>query len=257
MSKPTLKAKRIKRSNLNRNFMFVILMLLLLSCLLVTQSSFALSLKFKEPYAQKIGYAHLQQDLNFSHAQVAFENQDYVYSARLLTALAEKGHAQAEYLLAIQYDAGLGLEKNVFLSFYWYKKAAKAGIDIAQHNVAVAYAQGNGVEADLLKAVTWWKRAAKSGNTDSQFNLGIIYASGRDSIKPDMKKAMKWWRMAAISGDAAAQFNLGAIYANGLGVRSHTCKASHWWKESAKNGFEKAEMALAVLQTKRDYATCR
>ena len=71
-----------------------------------------------------------------------------------------------------------------------------------------------------------------------------------------MKKAMKWWRMAAISGDPAAQFNLGAIYANGIGMNSRTCEASRWWKKSAANGFAQAEMALAVLQTKSDYASC-
>ena len=68
---------------------------------------------------------------------------------------------------------------------------------------------------------------------------------------------MKWWRMAAMSGDPAAQFNLGAIYANGIGMTSQTCEASHWWKKSAANGFAQAEMALAVLQTKSDYASCR
>lgn len=255
--RPVSKAKTLKISNLYRDFYFIFFMLIFLSGLFASQSVSASSSGFKKAFTHEIGYAHQQQRVNFSHAKKAFENQDYAYSARLLAALAEEGHVKSQYLLATQYDAGLGVAKNEYSSFYWYKKAAKAGVGIAQHNLAVAYAQGNGITADLSKAITWWKRAAKAGNTDSQYNLGIIYAAGRDSIKPDLEKALKWWRMAAIGGDAIAQFNLGALYANGIGMSSRTCEASRWWKKSADNGFAQAEMALAILQTKNDYAVCK
>ena len=250
-------AKVLDRSSLYRDLIFTFFLLLFLSGLFASQRVIASNSGFKVSYTQEAGYAHRQQRLNYAQAQIAFENQDYAYSARLLGVLAENGHIQAQYLLATQYDAGLGVARNEKSSFYWYKKAAKAGVDIAQHNLAVAYAQGNGVPADLMKAMTWWKRAAKAGNTDSQYNLGIIYAAGRDSIKPNLAKALKWWRMAAINGDPAAQFNLGALYANGIGMSSRTCEASRWWKKSAENGFAQAEMALAVLETKNDYEVCR
>lgn len=257
LSKTVTKVKTQKISSLYRDYLFTFLMLLFLSSLMVSQSIFAATMNIKNTYANKVGYAQLQQNNNFTQAQIAFENQHYAYSARLLEVLAEKGHVQAQYLLATQYDTGLGVEKNVSTSFYWYKKAAKAGIDVAQHNLAVAYAQGNGTEANLAKAITWWKRAAAAGNTDSQYNLGIVYAAGRGAIKPNLEKALKWWRMAAMGGDAIAQFNLGALYANGIGMSSRTCEASRWWKKSAANGFTQAEMALAVLETKEDYDICR
>ena len=251
------KVKTEHISILYRNYFFMFFMLLFLSSLFAVQTAIASSLSFKETISHQVGYAHLQQGVEFSQAQTAFENQDYAHSARLLSPLALNGHVQAQYLLATQYDLGLGIKRDEFLSFHWYKKAAKAGIGIAQHNLAVAYAQGNGIEADLTKAIKWWERAANAGNTDSQYNLGIIYAAGRDSVKPDLDKALKWWRMAAINGDPAAQFNLGALYANGIGMSSRTCEASRWWKKSAANGFAQAEMALAVLVTKRDYSNCR
>lgn len=251
------KVKTLKLSSLIRDFFFTFLMLLFLSGLIASQSVLASSSSFKISYTHKVGYAHQQQRANYTQARTAFDNQDYAYSARLLSILAEEGHVESQYLLATQYDAGLGVAKNEFSSFYWYKKAAKAGIDVAQHNLAVAYAQGNGITADISKAITWWKRAAKAGNTDSQYNLGIIYAAGREHIKPDLEKALKWWRMAAMNGDAIAQFNLGALYANGIGMSSRTCEASRWWKKSADNGFAQAEMALAILETKQDYAACR
>lgn len=249
--------KVLEISNLYRNYVFIFMIFILLSGLMMSQNVSASNSSLKVTFSDDAGYTLQQQQADFSQAQIAFENNDYAYSARLLSPLAKNGHIQAQYLLATQYDAGLGVKKNENTSFHWYKKAAKAGIDIAQHNLAVAYAQGNGIEADLLKAITWWKRAANAGNADSQYNLGIIYASGKGSIKPDLEQALKWWRMAAINGDAVAQFNLGALYANGIGMSSRTCEASRWWKKSAENGFAQAEMALAVLETKNDFAICR
>lgn len=254
---PTTKIRVLQRSDLNRNYFFVFMMFFLLSSLFVSKNILASISNFEVSYSHSIGHAHQHQQANFSQAKTAFKNQDYAYSARLLSSLAENGHVQAQYLLATQYDAGLGVKRNESSSFYWYSKAAKAGVSIAQHNLAVAYAQGHGITADLNKAITWWKRAAKAGNSDSQYNLGIIYAAGRDSIKPDLGQALKWWRMAAINGDAAAQFNLGALYANGIGMSSRTCEASRWWKKSAANGFAQAEMALAILENKVDYEVCR
>lgn len=257
LPKTVTEVKSLDKSSVFSDFLFISLIMLFLISLLVSQRVLASSSSFKVSFSHEVGSAYHQQRDNFSQARIAFENKDYVYSARLLTALAEMGHVRAQYLLATQYDAGLGVEKNEFSSFHWYKKAAKAGIGIAQHNLAVAYAQGNGIKPDLFKAIKWWKRAANAGNTDSQYNLGIIYAGGRDSIEPNLKKALKWWRMAAIGGDAIAQFNLGALYANGIGMSSRTCEASRWWKKSAENGFTQAKMALAVLETKKDYEVCR
>ncbi len=251
-------AKTVKISGLYRDFLFMFLMPLFLSSLLAYQNAFAFSSSYKEAVTREVGYAHLQRHSNFSHAQMAFENQDYVYSAKLLSTLAEQGHIQAQYLLATQYDTGLGVKRNTASSFYWYKKAARAGIGAAQHNLAVAYAQGSGTQQDLIKAITWWKRAANKGHIDSQFNLGIIYATGKGIVEPDMKQALKWWRMAAINGDAAAQFNLGALYANGHGSTPvKTCEAVHWLQRSEKNGFKQAHNALTQMKGSVDLSECK
>lgn len=255
-SEPVSQVKRLKISDLYRDFIFSFVILLFLASLFASKSSLAAYSVSKNDTSYTVGFAYKQQIVNYSQAKYAFEKQNYTYSASLLTELAENGHIQAQYLLATQYDAGLGVAKNKATSFYWYKKAALAGADIAQHNVAVAYAQGQGVKQNLKNAIVWWKRAARAGNTDSQYNLGIIYAAGRQSVRKNLPEALKWWSMAANSGDAMAQFNLGALYANGFGVTSRTCEASRWWKKSAANGFAQAELALAVLEDKQGYKAC-
>jgi len=112
-------AKALEISTLHRDFLFIFFMLLFLSSyLFIPQRALASNSNFKVSFTDEVGYAHKQQRTNFSQAQIAFENQDYIYSARLLTALAENGHVQAQYLLATQYDAGLGVDENLSHSFY-------------------------------------------------------------------------------------------------------------------------------------------
>lgn len=250
-------SKALKASVLYRDYSFTLMILIFLTSLLAYQNVFASSSMQKTVFSQNIGYTQQHQRADFAEAKIAYDNQDYIYSSRLLSILAEQGHDKAQYLLATQYDVGLGVDIDKQAAFTWYQQAAWAGLRVAQHNLAVSYAKGQGTEINLSKAIYWWKRAAKSGNTDAQYNLGIIYASGHGSIEPNLAKALKWWRMAAMGGDAVAQFNLGALYANGIGMSSRTCEASRWWKKSAENGFAQAEMALAILQTKSDYAICQ
>ncbi|MCK5721862.1 MAG: sel1 repeat family protein, partial [Gammaproteobacteria bacterium] len=122
--KTEFRVKSLEISTLYHDFLFVFFMLLFLSSFLFTpQRALASNSNFKVSFVHEVGYTHKQQRTNFSQAQISFGNQDYSYSARLLTALAENGHVQAQYLLATQYDVGLGVDKNSSLSFYWYEKA--------------------------------------------------------------------------------------------------------------------------------------
>ena len=95
LSTKVSKAKALKRSPLYRDFLFSFFILFILSAIFVSQYTFASNSSFKVSYVQDVGYAQQQQHSNFRRAQIAFENQDYAYSARLLSILAENGHDQA------------------------------------------------------------------------------------------------------------------------------------------------------------------
>ena len=232
------------------------LSLIFFLAVLTLNTAIAKSYQKTKNFVLETGYIEHKTRADFSQAVQAYNSEDYVYAARLLRVLAIQGHTKAQYLLATQYDAGLGITVDKEVAFYLYHQAALSGLLAAHHNLAVSYAKGHGTKVNIKKAVYWWKKAATNGHTDAQYNLGIIYTSGHGVIEPDLHKALKWWRMAAINGDAVAQFNLGALYANGIGMSSRICEASRWWEKSAANGFAQAEMALAVLQTKSDYKSC-
>ena len=76
---------------------------------------------------------------------------------------AEHGNAQAQYILALMYDAGEGTEQDKQKAAYWLTKSALKGESIAQYNLALIYDQGDGVEQNKLLANEYFKQSYEQG----------------------------------------------------------------------------------------------
>jgi len=151
-----------------------------------------------------------------------------------LTEKAKKGDAEAQYALAVAFDAGDGVPEDDTQAVEWYRRAAEQGHMHAQHNLGVSFANGEGVVRDLTETVMWYRRAAAQGNSISQYNLGLLYAIGQGPIRRDDGEALQWFRLAAEQGHAKAQSNLGAMFALGLGGEKNLVFAYKWFTLAAK-----------------------
>ena len=60
-----------------------------------------------------------QEEMNLSSGIAAFEAKNFAQSLALLAPLAEKGHADAQYRLAIMYQNGLGMVRNELQAMKW------------------------------------------------------------------------------------------------------------------------------------------
>lgn len=49
---------------------------------------------------------------------------------------------------------------------------------MAQFNVAIAYENGTGLDKDLAQAAMWYKKSAEQGTNDAQHNLGYLFLTG-------------------------------------------------------------------------------
>jgi TPR repeat protein len=150
-------------------------------------------------------------DHQFADSMAAFAAGDLTAAVRGWQALADQGHAKAQF------------------------------------NLGVAYAQGQGMATDMYKAMQWWRRAALNGHTEAQYNLGVIYGQGI-GVPANKVHAQMWWYLAAIDGDAAAQFNLGVMSVEGDGLRHNVEDAVWWWSRAAAQGFPEAVKALDILE---------
>jgi localization factor PodJL len=122
-----------------------------------------------------------------------------------LKAVADAGHAPAQFYLAQLYESGRsGVVQNMAEARRWTARAAESGEANAMHNLGLYYFRGEGGPQDLASAAQWFRKAAELGVVDSQYNLGLMYQSG-SGVQKDPAEALKWFSLAADQGDGLAR----------------------------------------------------
>jgi TPR repeat protein len=154
--------------------------------------------------------------------------------------LAKDGDALAQNLAGFCFDQGSCVRRNRAKALHWYRLGAKGGSVRAIGNLALMYEEGQGVKRDLRRAFELYWRGAGLGDPWCQCNLGYLYADW----KQDVASAIPWWRKAARGGDAKAQFNLGLAYLDGEGVRKNRRWAALWLRRAAAHGHSRARRLL-------------
>ena len=149
-----------------------------------------------------------------------------------LKALAEKGDAHWQYVLASYYAQGIGVTEDDDEAFKWYLKAAAQNDVEAQYNLGWCYNDGHGVAQDYAETVKWWHKAAEQGNMFAQYNLACCYRDGHGVAQDDVEAA-NWYRRSADQGYMQAQSVLGVYYADGTGVPKNNVEAYMWWNLAA------------------------
>ena len=113
-----------------------------------------------------------------------------------LRALADQGHAGAQFNLGIIYGAGERVPEHEAEAVRWYRLAADQGHPAAQYRLGLMYGQGRGVPQDDAEAVRWFRLAADRGFAPAQGTLGAMYATGRGVPQDDVTAHM-WLNLAA------------------------------------------------------------
>lgn len=110
-----------------------------------------------------------------------------------LQARAEKGEAEAQYLLGNAYQMGEGVSQNDLQAIHWITKAANQGYVDAQFNLGMAYRGGYGVPQDYVTAYMWLEIAVNNGSTKA-FDLrrDLAYYMTLDQIEDAKYKARRW-----------------------------------------------------------------
>lgn len=81
---------------------------------------------------------------------------------------------------------------------------AELGDATAQYHLAVLYEDGQGVDKDLARAAHWYRQAADQGDVDAYFALGMLHAKGK-GVARDMSQAYFWLDQAAAYGHHRAR----------------------------------------------------
>ena len=192
---------------------------------------------------------------------------------------AQKGNADAQYMVSYAYENGLGVQQNSVEAQKWRKIAAdngettaqglvgleaydeknyaeayrylnmavKSNSEIVKHYLAMVILEGGySVPNDINRAINLLTEAANQGFAPSQSELGIIYAMG-EKVPQNMGYAINLFTKAAEQGDDSAQKNLGIIYKNGNGVPTNPQAAVYWFSKAAEQGNIQAKSNLADM----------
>ncbi|MDJ0653758.1 MAG: SPOR domain-containing protein [Xanthomonadales bacterium] len=141
---------------------------------------------------------------DYARGLEAFTDERYNEAMRLWIPMAEEGDTRAQFRLGSMYHDGIGVDRNYYLSSYWFEQAATRGVSSAQFNLGNAYKHGHGVPQDEREASYWWRLAADQDLAPAQLNLANQYATGL-GVPKDPDQAQYWYERAAANGNAQAQ----------------------------------------------------
>lgn len=154
--------------------------------------------------------------------------------------LVAEGYSPAEYQMALIYQNGYGVKKDLQKAYELFSLSAAQNNPDALFNLALMYSEGKPVEKDLKMAFTLTEKAANKELASAQFNLGVMYYNGQ-GVDRDYLKASRWYRKAADQNYALAQFNLALMYFDGKGVPKSIEDSYIWNIIAGYNGYKNAE----------------
>jgi TPR repeat protein len=171
-----------------------------------------------------------------------------------LTAKAQSGVPEAQYLLALIYSDGRLMPKDRAVSRQWMLKAAEQEYVPAELEMGEMYLENAKTRPlpDYADADRWLRLAASHGDAEAQFWLGTGYERGSFGAI-DYREALKWLRMASAQGLPDAQCCLGGMYEDGEGVAESDEKAALWYRKAADHFFEVSGVWHGTVQMNNMY----
>lgn len=255
----------------------------------------------------------------YQSAKALFDNGKFKESLSTIKKYADMGEAEAQFLMGCYYDPDVDFcsGNDEAKTFYWYKKAAEQGHAQSMSNLAVCYEYGKGVAKDIKQALYWAQKAvdcgdkydreifsgylndlkgrianntagksgptkklsqaeqdeenlkeaeklyydkqiklifpmvknyAEQGNAKGQWLLGMCYCGqGIETPYEDPQKCVYWFKKAVEKGNTSAMISLGQCYNYGYGVDENLREARRLYQKALDSGDKSAKMFLDMM----------
>lgn len=163
--------------------------------------------------------------------------QDYAKALHLYQQAAERGDAEAQFIIGGMYYLGKGTDPDKKIGFKWLLRAAEQGkaSPESENIIGGMFLRGINVPQNYLEAKRWLTEAADQGNVAAQNDLAYLFFNGLGGER-DYKKALELYEKAAMKGDILAQSNTGLMYANGMGTDIDKARGYAWYSLAVSGG---------------------
>lgn len=136
-----------------------------------------------------------QEPTQLEAATRAYIDEDYQSALISLTPLAKEGDAEAQFLLALMYRNGEGVNKDEKAALMWIQsihELAEKGDLKAQWLLGRKYQFGDNVPLNEERAFYWYEKAADEGYADAEFHLSRLYLRGNCGLEQSFELADYW-----------------------------------------------------------------
>lgn len=149
-------------------------------------------------------------------AMDAFKAGRYAKAVELAKPLAEKGNAEALYLMGFASETGQGVDADKDKAIEYYRKAAALKHKDAIYRLSfILLASDKEAERDQAREAL--ESAAKDDPAVAGRILGEAYLRGRLTPAADPDKAIFWWKRAADAGDIPSLLLIARFYEGQFG----------------------------------------
>ena len=156
-----------------------------------------------------------------SAARRAFEGGAHAEAVKLALPLAEKGDADAIYLLGFAHETGQGAELSPKKAEEFYRKGLAKNHPDSAYRLAFMLLGGKD-KARITEAQALLEKQALIEPAIAGRILGEAFLLGRFSGTPDPEKAILWWKKSADVGDIPSMLFLARFYDGQMGFPEKT-----------------------------------
>jgi uncharacterized protein len=189
------------------------------------------------------------------------EKRDMARGVSLIQAAAAADDVVGLVFLGALHRRGRGVALDYAKAAELFTKAVSKGYAPAYARLGGLYKRGHGVKPDIGKAFELFKEGAQKGDPWSQFRLGQLAFDGLvgrqgellrlRSRSPNYEMAFQLFEQAAAKGIKPAIFKVAQMYENQLGVTQDLKKAGQYYREAARAGNRRAQVAVGRLSEKQ------
>lgn len=173
---------------------------------------------------------------------------DYIKAFQHFSHAANQNQPEAQFIVALCYQNGLGVSKDEGQALYWYHQAVNHGLKggkvipaSAIRTAQATHSRQSPGNSEYQKALTLKAKdknsqtylsalrlAAEKGHPQAQYELAIRYISGNEFSIND-ENAHQWLEKAAKQNHQAAQSYLAWMSMLGLGKEENQQEAAKWF----------------------------
>jgi TPR repeat protein len=151
------------------------------------------------------------------------------HDVQSLLSGARSGNPEAQYWLALVYEEGRLVPKDMAQFESWLVKSAEQGFVRSEARLGLFLK-----DKERPASERWLLRAAEQGDAEAQFWLGVAYDDNWYGTT-DPQLAARWFEKSAAQGHPDAQAILGEMYEEGRGVEQNYGMAAEWFRKAAEH----------------------